>query len=190
LALVAFVVALGAGFVPGAVAQPLVGSDIGAVGRAGSSAVSGGTWTVMGAGADIWGTADAFHFASMSASGDLDLRVRIDRQTRTHGWARAGLMIRENLTPGSRHVSVFSTPDNGVLLQSRIAAGGVSTATTVRGVARPRWLRLTRVGDLFTAFRSTDGVPGRRSARGPSRCRAACRSAWRSPLARRPRAAP
>src|SRR5262249_29956228 len=37
--------------------------DIGSVGRAGSTTVSGGTYTVQGAGADIYGTADAFRFA-------------------------------------------------------------------------------------------------------------------------------
>src|SRR5439155_3569047 len=36
--------------------------DIGAVGAGGSSSVSGGTFTVTGSGADIYGSADAFHF--------------------------------------------------------------------------------------------------------------------------------
>src|SRR3712207_4595055 len=44
--------------------------DIGSVGLAGSANESGGTFTVKGAGADIWGTADGFHYAYRMVTGD------------------------------------------------------------------------------------------------------------------------
>ena len=37
-------------------------TDIGAVGATGSASYSSGTFTVTGAGADIWNSADAFRF--------------------------------------------------------------------------------------------------------------------------------
>lgn len=37
-------------------------ADIGSVGLAGGSAWSGDSFTLLGSGADIWGTADTFHF--------------------------------------------------------------------------------------------------------------------------------
>ncbi|MEO8521227.1 MAG: hypothetical protein ABI603_07690, partial [Acidobacteriota bacterium] len=44
-------------------------TDIGAVGAAGSATGSGDAFTVQGAGADVWGTADAFRFAYTTLSG-------------------------------------------------------------------------------------------------------------------------
>jgi regulation of enolase protein 1 (concanavalin A-like superfamily) len=146
-------------FVPAvALAQSLTGQDIGAVGVAGSSSLANGTWTVAGSGADIWGTGDAFRFVHTTASGDLDLKVRVASQTNTNAWAKAGLMIRGHLGNRSPHVSIFSSPSNGVAVQSRATEAGSSTGTTVSSVAQPRWLRLTRVGNLFTGYRSTDGT--------------------------------
>ena len=49
------------------------GQDVGATGLAGSASYSNGTFTVKGAGADIWGTADGFFYASQSISGDAQI---------------------------------------------------------------------------------------------------------------------
>ena len=49
---------------PGGIPHPWQHGDIGAVGRAGSATYSDGVFSVTGSGADIWGTADAFHFLS------------------------------------------------------------------------------------------------------------------------------
>ena len=38
-------------------------ADIGSVGAIGSATYAGSTFTVKGAGSDIWGTADEFHWA-------------------------------------------------------------------------------------------------------------------------------
>jgi regulation of enolase protein 1 (concanavalin A-like superfamily) len=141
-----------------AIAQALTSQDIGSVGLTGSSSLASGTWTLSGSGADIWGTADSFRFSHIGASGDLDLKVRVASQTNTNAWAKAGLMIRAHLGNRSPHVSIFSTPANGVAVQSRAAEAGTSTGTTAASAGQPRWLRLTRVGNLFTGYRSTDGT--------------------------------
>src|SRR5436190_750039 len=52
-----------------AAAQSLTSTDVGSVGAAGSAMQSGGTWTVQGSGADIWGTSDSFQFAQQPAAG-------------------------------------------------------------------------------------------------------------------------
>ena len=51
--------------------------DIGSTGVVGSAAVSSGTWTITGSGANIWGTSDEFHFAYQQITGDVDVRVRL-----------------------------------------------------------------------------------------------------------------
>jgi hypothetical protein len=67
-------------------------------------------------------------------------------------------MFRESLDPGSKHVFAMVTPGKGLSLQYRAETSGQSfSAATVAGVA-PRWLKLQRSGNTFTASYSTDGV--------------------------------
>jgi hypothetical protein len=66
-------------------------------------------------------------------------------------------MIRETLTAGSRHAMAVVTPGSGVYFQRRTTTDGTSAHTTTGGLAAPYWVRVTRVGDVFTAYRSVDG---------------------------------
>lgn len=78
--------------------------DIGGPGKAGSQSYAGdGIWTVSGGGADIVGTSDQFHFVSASQSGDVALSPRVETQTNTDPWAKAGLMAR---VPGTAGLSL------------------------------------------------------------------------------------
>src|SRR4051812_44302320 len=77
------------------------GADIGAVGVAGSDSASAGSISVSGSGADIAGTADAFHFRYQSLAGDGTLKVKISSAASGNAWAKLGLMIRADLTPGA-----------------------------------------------------------------------------------------
>jgi hypothetical protein len=132
--------------------------DIGSVALSGSFSESGGTFTVQGAGADIWGTADAFHFVYQPLSGDGQIVARIVGVDRTHDWAKAGVMIRETLAAGSRHASVFVSAARGVAFQRRTANGGTSVSTAGSLSAAPRWVKATRIGSTFAAYESADGV--------------------------------
>jgi hypothetical protein len=49
------------------------------------------------------------------------------------------------------------TPSSGVSFQRRTTTDGISAHTTTSGLAVPYWVRVTRVGDVFTAYRSADG---------------------------------
>jgi hypothetical protein len=132
--------------------------DVGAVGQAGSASESASTFSIKGAGVDIWGSADSFHFMYQPMSGDGQLVARVASLTRTHDWAKAGVMIRETLAAGSRHASMFVTPAKGTAFQRRVATGGVSTTTAGVLVAPPRWVKLVRTGATFAAFESADGA--------------------------------
>ena len=63
--------------------------DIGSTGVAGSAAVSSGTWTIDGSGANISGSSDEFHFAYQQISGDVNVRVRLVSLGAVHNWSRA-----------------------------------------------------------------------------------------------------
>jgi regulation of enolase protein 1 (concanavalin A-like superfamily) len=132
--------------------------DIGAVAAAGSSSEAAGTITLNASGADIWDNADEFHFRHLRLDGDGELVARITSLTNTHAWAKAGIMLRESLTPDSRHAFLCVGALNPAGLQRRLLTGGGSTA-----VHRPQfsplaqWLRLVREGNTISGFVSANG---------------------------------
>jgi hypothetical protein len=133
--------------------------DIGSVGAAGSFALSNGTFTVSGSGADIWNAADAFQFAWQPLTGDGSITARVVSQTNTNPWAKAGVMFRETLNAGSRYAAVELTPGNGATYQARTVANAAAVSTAGPGtIAAPYWARLTRMGSTLTGYVSPDGV--------------------------------
>jgi PKD repeat protein len=133
-------------------------ADIGPVGVTGSATESGGVFTVRGAGADIWGTADAFRFVYVPMSADGQIVARVAAMTGTEAWAKAGVMIRESLTPGSAHAFMLVSAGKGSAFQRRPSAGAVSLHTSGGAASPPGWVRLVRRGSVITASRSSDGV--------------------------------
>ena len=138
--------------------QRLTGTDVGTTGAAGSFSISGSVLTVNGAGADIWSTADGFQFVSQPFVGDGSITARVTGLVNTNVWAKAGVMLRESLAPGARHVFMALTPGNGTNMQYRDTANGVSTSVPGPAATAPYWVRLTRTGNVFAGFVSTDGV--------------------------------
>jgi regulation of enolase protein 1 (concanavalin A-like superfamily) len=132
--------------------------DIGSVGRAGSASEQAGVFTLEGSGADIWNSADGFHFAYRTLNGDGEIVARVATLDAGHYWAKAGVMIRDTLTAGSRHASMLVSKDRGLAFQRRVSANGVSTHTDAGAGAAPNWVRLVRAGDTFQAYRSADGI--------------------------------
>ena len=133
-------------------------SDIGTVGAGGFASHADGVYTVAGSGGDIWGSADEFQFIHQQISGDCDIRARVASVQNTNNWAKAGVMIRETLNANSTHAMTIVTPAQGVSFQRRKTTGGGSSETTTTGLTAPYWVRLVRAGDLFTSYRSSDGV--------------------------------
>ena len=133
--------------------------DIGDVDPNGSFTDNGdGTYTMTADGADIWGNADAFHFAHQQMSGDGQIIVRVSSLVNTNTWAKAGVMMRQDLDPNSAHTIMAITPGQGVTMQGRDVKGGGSFHMTLGGRTAPMCLRLVRVGDTFTGYFYEDGV--------------------------------
>jgi regulation of enolase protein 1 (concanavalin A-like superfamily) len=109
-------------------------------------------------GTDIWDVADQFRYAYKSLSGNGSILVRVDSVVNSNVWAKAGVMIRETLEPGSKHAFMCVTPGSGASLQRRPVAGQASANTDVAGIVAPHWVKLTRTGNTFTAQQSADGV--------------------------------
>ena len=114
--------------------------DIGSVGYAGSASGCANAFTLQGGGADIWGSADAFNLLSTSLTGTNTLIIRVVAVQNTDGWAKAGLMFRNDTTAGSMFADLFVSPANGVNLQWRATTGGQCGSLGVTGVVAPLWL--------------------------------------------------
>lgn len=133
-------------------------ADIGNPTLAGSQSVNGSTWTVQAAGTDIFGTSDQFHYSWQTLSANGSVAARVVSQTNSSGWAKAGVMLRQDSTASAAYYSAYLTPGNGVVIQYRKAAGaGAQTLVTFSGTA-PAYLAVARSGTTFTAYTSTDGV--------------------------------
>lgn len=138
----------------------LSSTDIGSVGHTGSVAIdhAAGQYTISGSGADIQGSADAFHFAYVTFRGDGSLRTRVNSIVDTNRFAKGGLMFRESLLPGSRNVMMEMKSTTGSEFQFRSATYGQTTVGfRDADVHPPCWVRIDRVGDRFTGYYSSDG---------------------------------
>ena len=144
----------------------LTAQDIGTPAFTGTNYVcDGNTIELVGSGADIWGTADQFHLASKSANGDFDARVRVVSLRGANAITKAALMVRETADPGSRtlHLSVNPVPPGRDQFQPGVrdvTGGGYAYWGTnyVPSAIPNAWLRITRIGDTFQGYRSTNGV--------------------------------
>ncbi len=140
-------------------ASQLIGRDIGNPSIPGGYSPQGaGVFMVYGDGADIGGTADSFYYLFTPLQGDGELTARVLGLVNTNGWAKAGVMIRETLTPGSKHAMEVMTPSNGVAFQRRTATNATSLSSQGNSLAAPYWVRITRRGNVFTGYHSVDGV--------------------------------
>ncbi|MDB5102945.1 MAG: carbohydrate-binding protein [Fibrobacteres bacterium] len=133
-------------------------AEIGSLGVAGGHTVNAGSHTLRGSGADIWGAADAFHFTYSTMQGDGEIRARVAAVQNTNGWAKAGVMMREGVGAGARNVMMAVSANQGTIFQRRLTAGGSSIGNGTTGLLPPYWVRLVRAGNVFSAYRSPDGV--------------------------------
>lgn len=118
----------------------------------GDATYDGSTFTVSGSGADIWGTADQFHYTWMSMSGDFEVNALVSSIQNVNAWTKAGVMIRETPSAGSRHASLFASPGKGLAFQRRTVDGGASVSTPGPLLKAPVWVRLTRQGNVIAAY--------------------------------------
>jgi regulation of enolase protein 1 (concanavalin A-like superfamily) len=132
-------------------------SDVASPRTAGRASFSGSTFTVEGAGARIGLDSDQFSFLQQRITGDVTIVARVTSFENTSSSAKAGVMIREALTTGSKHAFALVTPGSSVGFHRRTAINGGTAGTNGSGSA-PLWVRLVRSGSTITASRSTNGT--------------------------------
>ncbi len=140
-----------------ALPAPWNDSDIGKVGVAGRAKAAAGKFTINGAGEDIFGQADSFHFVWRKWHGDGQITARVVRYQRQDLWTKVGVMARETTAAGSKFADVLVTPDRGAEFQWRDKSPGDTQTSEQTPSPTPFWVRLVRAGDTLTGYISPDG---------------------------------
>ena len=137
-------------FIPLAIGNPPAG---------GGQTVGTNGLTITGGGSAIGGTSDQFQFSYKPVSGDFDVSVRLASLGLSDTWSKAGLLAREALTSGGRFAASLATPViNGCFFETRDPAGSTAQTSGNFPDNYPNtWLRLNRVGNVFSGFASYDG---------------------------------
>jgi Tol biopolymer transport system component len=134
-------------------------SDVGKVRLPGSAEFDAEKkeWRLTASGENIWGKADAFHFAWRKVSGDLTLRAEvrfIGAGKNAH--RKAGWMVRQSLDADAPYAGVSVHGDGLVTLHYRREKGG--TTKDVRATLKaPATVRLDRHGNVFALSVAKDG---------------------------------
>jgi TolB protein len=131
-------------------------SDVGAVTPPGAAVYdpATGAYTLTSAGANLWGTTDAFHFAWKKISGDVSLTADIDFPDTAGEHSphrKAILIVRQTLDADAAYADAASHGSGEAALQDRRVAGGITEGIELDSAA-PRRLRLEKRGDTFTLY--------------------------------------
>ena len=143
---------------PSGLPAPWISQDIGGPALAGSATYAGGTFSVAGAGADIWDTSDQFRFVYQPIDGDVEVVARVASVLNTDDWAKGGVMIREDLTANARNAMALVSAGQGFTFQRRVTRGDASTFNGGFGGMAPQWVRLVRSGTTISGYYSATGT--------------------------------
>ncbi len=117
---------------------------------------------------------DSYHLVGQALAGNGSLTARVTSLTTERGtgvgpdsgsdlkpgpvpWAKAGIIVTASTKPGAAYAAMLATPAHGVRMQDNYT-GDVAGLPGRVSAATPRWLRLTRSGDLITGYDSADGA--------------------------------
>jgi hypothetical protein len=145
--------------VPGPLPAPWTDTDVGSPAIAGSAGYTPTThlFTVNGAGTDIYGTFDQFHYVDqpLGGNGNGTLIARVTSQTNTSSNAKAGIMIKQSTTAGSNYLLISVGP-NGIVKAQYNFNGSVQAVSTY---SFPNvWMKLVSLNGTVTVYISGDGT--------------------------------
>lgn len=136
-------------------------SDIGSPPLSGSVSFDpvASQYTVSGAGANMWGTKDEFHFLWRHVTGDFSLTATVcfpKQEPPSH--RKAALMVRQGLQDDAPYVDAVVHGSGLTELQFREKAGGLTHAIRFP-IDGPVQLRLERKGAWFIMYAAKAGEP-------------------------------
>ena len=143
-------------------------ADVGDLSIPGYAEYDGRVFSLEGEGNDIGGRSDEFFYVHTAMEGDGAITARI-RRPMSSQWTKPGVMMRESLDADAPHVAVLLQPHwNGSIVSRKEKGGNTGTGRLEplgeehvikkNRLSSPYWVRLERVGDMFSGFMSADGV--------------------------------
>ena len=143
-----------------ALPAPWLQANVGSAAGSPSTTFNNSQFAVNGAGARITSgnntPTDSFRFIHIPLVGDCTVTARVGALGSADAAAKAGVMIRESLTAGSRHASTLLAPSTMAFFRRANTDGNAATGTTTGAISQP-WLRIVRSGQTFSSFYSADG---------------------------------
>jgi hypothetical protein len=134
---------------------PWDNDDVGATANGNAShSPCEGTYTLTASGFSM-PTADVNHFVYVDLCGDGELVARVMSVNPSSGWA--GVMVRENLTPGARKAALKTGLNNTLRRETRTAPNMNQQLQQSPALPGPMWMRIARSGNTFNLYTSTDG---------------------------------
>jgi TolB protein len=116
-------------------------------------------YSVTGAGTDLWGAVDQFHFLSKKIKGDFILRSRIQFFGKgAHPKRKAGWMVRTGLQTDSPYADCAEHGNGETCLQFRRVAGG-KTEEIMLGITNADVLQFERKGNTYILSAAHYGEP-------------------------------
>jgi ABC-type transport system involved in multi-copper enzyme maturation permease subunit len=82
--------------------------------------------------------------------------IPVSMASGTEPWAKAGIMVKASTHQGSAYAAMMVTGSHGVRMQYNYT-GDIAGLPGKASASAPRWLRLTRSGDVLTGYDSADG---------------------------------
>ena len=137
---------------------PWVSQDVTDIPLDGTAGRLGDKFVIQSSGAGIGGTSDKMHFISQPITGDAIITARVLGVDHSSLTASTGVMIRETNSSFARSASLTWSPGQTLDFTCRTTGSASSSTVSLTEIAIPPWVRLTRRGNVFTAYSSPDGV--------------------------------
>ena len=99
---------------------------------------------------------DKMHFVWKRITGDCQITAQVLVPSLSDRWGRAGVMIRDSLTPGSKFAAVYATSGEGSAYQFRTENDQKSLGNAQPEDFTPLWVKLERKGNVFRGFTSSN----------------------------------
>jgi hypothetical protein len=117
------------------------------------------TQSLLVGGSGFTGTSDQFNIESQDVTGNALVTAKVATIATTNANAKAGVMMRDGTAVSSLFAAVVEQTNKQVMFLYRNSVGGPVTSSAVVGdTTNAKYVKLTRVGNQFSAFYSTNGT--------------------------------
>ena len=124
----------------------------------GGQKINNDSWHVYGGGNDIWNNSDQFRFIYKEKENDFTISISINELLNTHSYAKAGIMIRNNLSGSSAHALINIFPYGNTEFSYRQNEGEQMFAVSGPSLAFPNAkLKLQRNKDKIIGLVNLNG---------------------------------